>query len=101
MKMTKPRLASGSIIDGFTIGETIHTGGMAMLWSVTHPDIDVPLVMKVPLLFEGEDPSAIVGFEMEQMILPRLSGPHVPRFLPKAISAFSPTLSWNMSPARP
>lgn len=53
---------------------------MAMLWSVTHPDIDVPLVMKVPLLFEGEDPSAIVGFEMEQMILPRLSGPHVPRF---------------------
>jgi serine/threonine protein kinase len=28
---------------------------------------------------EGEDPAAIVSFEMEQMILPRLSGPHVPR----------------------
>src|ERR1019366_3270508 len=27
---------------------------------------------------EGEDPAAIVSFEMEQMILPRLSGPHVP-----------------------
>ncbi len=80
MRMAKPRLTSGSIIDGFVIGETVHTGGMAMLWKVTHPDIDVPLVMKVPLLFEGEDPSAIVGFEMEQMILPRLSGPHVPKF---------------------
>lgn len=79
--MAKPRLTSGSIIDGFVIGDTIHTGGMAMLWSVTHPDIDIPLVMKVPLLFEGEDPSAIVGFEMEQMILPRLSGPHVPKFV--------------------
>jgi len=80
MRMAKPRLTSGSIIDGFVIGEAIHTGGMAMLWKVTHPDINLPLVMKVPLLFEGEDPSAIVGFEMEQMILPRLSGPHVPKF---------------------
>jgi serine/threonine protein kinase len=34
--------------------------------------------MKVPRVSEGEDPAAIVGFEMEQMILPRLSGPHVP-----------------------
>jgi nucleotide-binding universal stress UspA family protein len=35
--------------------------------------------MKVPKLGEGEDPAAIVSFEMEQMILPRLTGPHVPR----------------------
>jgi serine/threonine protein kinase len=40
-----------------------------------------PLIMKVPILGEGEDPAAIVGFEMEQMILPRLSGPHVPKFI--------------------
>jgi hypothetical protein len=31
MRMAKPRLTSGSIIDGFVIGEVIHTGGMAML----------------------------------------------------------------------
>ncbi len=37
--------------------------------------------MKVPVIGEGDDPAAIVGFEMEQMILPRLSGPHVPRFV--------------------
>ena len=53
---------------------------MATLWSVSHPDITCPLLMKVPNLFEGEDPAAIVSFEMEQMILPRLTGPHVPKF---------------------
>jgi nucleotide-binding universal stress UspA family protein len=51
---------------------------MATLWSVTRPDIAMPLLMKIPRASEGEDPAAIVSFEMEQMILPRLSGPHVP-----------------------
>jgi nucleotide-binding universal stress UspA family protein len=51
---------------------------MATLWSVTRPDLATPLLMKIPRVSEGEDPAAIVSFEMEQMILPRLSGPHVP-----------------------
>src|SRR3954466_881473 len=68
----------GAVIDGFIIGEQVHSGGMATLWSVTHPGISVPILMKVPRVSEGEDPAAIVSFEMEQMILPRLSGPHVP-----------------------
>src|SRR6202051_2123995 len=51
---------------------------MGALWSVTRPDIAGPLLMKIPRVSEGEDPAAIVSFEMEQMILPRLSGPHVP-----------------------
>ena len=68
----------GAVIDGFTVGERVHSGGMATLWSVTRPDIAVPLLMKIPRISEGEDPAAIVSFEMEQMILPRLSGPHVP-----------------------
>ena len=88
--MAKPRLISGSTIDGFLIGETLHTGGMAILHKVTRPDITMPLIMKVPLLFEGEDPSAIVSFEMEQMILPRLSGPHVPRFVAAGDFAIQP-----------
>jgi hypothetical protein len=73
--MAKPAVRSGAIIDGFVIGECVHTGGMATLWSVTRPDIGVPLLMKIPRVSEGEDPAAIVSFEMEQMILPRLSGP--------------------------
>src|SRR5882724_756197 len=76
--MVKSIVSVGAEIDGFTVGECVHSGGMATLWSVTHPDIAGPLLMKIPLVSEGEDPAAIVSFEMEQMILPRLSGPHVP-----------------------
>ncbi|MGJ4942933.1 serine/threonine protein kinase [Bradyrhizobium sp. HKCCYLS1011] len=76
--MPKSALQPGAVFDGFTIGECVHAGGMATLWSVTHADIASPLLMKVPRVAEGEDPAAIVSFEMEQMILPKLSGPHVP-----------------------
>jgi nucleotide-binding universal stress UspA family protein len=76
--MAKRVVQPGAVIDGFTVGACVHTGGMATLWSVTRPDIAVPLLMKIPRVSEGEDPAAIVSFEMEQIILPRLSGPHVP-----------------------
>jgi serine/threonine protein kinase len=76
--MAKLSIAEGVQLDGFTVGECVHRGGMATLWTVTHPGITVPLLMKVPRVSEGEDPAAIVSFEMEQMILPRLAGPHVP-----------------------
>jgi len=68
-------------IAGFTVAEVLHEGGMAVLYRVTHPDHDLPLLMKVPRLRQGEDPAAIVSFEMEQMIMPRLSGAHVPRLV--------------------
>ena len=77
--MAAHTVTSGDVIDGFTIGEQVHSGGMATLWSVTHPGISAAVLMKVPRVSEGEDPAAIVSFEMEQMILPRLSGPHVPQ----------------------
>src|SRR6267154_3408669 len=76
--MAKQLVTPGAEIDGFTVGECVHHGGMATLWNVTRPDIAMPLLMKIPRMSEGEDPAAIVSFEMEQMILPRLSGPHVP-----------------------
>jgi eukaryotic-like serine/threonine-protein kinase len=76
--MVKPLIEQGAQLDGFTIGERVHQGGMATLWTVTHPGITVPLLMKVPRVAEGEDPAAIVSFEMEQMIVPRLAGAHVP-----------------------
>ncbi|WP_372619405.1 serine/threonine protein kinase [Falsiroseomonas sp.] len=79
--MARHDLSEGQEIDGFRIGARLHQGGMAALWEATHPAHDLPLLVKVPRLAEGDDPAAIVSFEMEQMILPRLSGPHVPRFL--------------------
>jgi eukaryotic-like serine/threonine-protein kinase len=77
--MGREILVPGSTLDGFVIGEKVHTGGMAALWSVTRPDIDIPIVLKAPLILDGDDATAIVGFEMEQMILPQLSGVHAPR----------------------
>jgi len=46
--------------------------------------------MKVPTIGEGEDPAAVVSFEMEQMILPRLSGVHIPKFIAVADFAVQP-----------
>ena len=78
--MVKPALEGGAVIDGFRLEERLHEGGMATLWRVSSADHALPLLMKVPKLAEGEDPAAIVSFEMEQMIMPLLSGMHVPRF---------------------
>lgn len=76
-------LAEGSVVDGFHLEERLHQGGMANLWRVTHPDYLLPMLMKVPRVKGGEDPATIVGFEVEQMILPTLKGPHVPAFVAK------------------
>ena len=79
-----PALAAGQVIDGFRLGERLHQGGMAHLWSVTREGDDadaMPLIMKVPRIKGGEDPATIVGYEVEQMLLPALSGPHVPKFV--------------------
>jgi nucleotide-binding universal stress UspA family protein len=96
--MARARLAEGSVLDGFTIGKQIRAGGMALLWEVTHPAHELPMLMKVPALFEGEDPAAIVGFEMEQMILPRLSGPHVPKFVAAGDFAVQPYIAMERIP---
>lgn len=85
--MATYKLAPGQVVGGFTIGQKVHQGGMAVFYEVTHPDHDIPLLMKVPIMAEGDDPAAIVGFEMEQMILPRISGKHVPHFI--AVGDFS------------
>jgi len=79
--MVKPLHEPGAEIDGFRLEAMVHRGGMAMLWRVSKPGLDGPMLMKVPRIGEGADPAAIVGFEMELMILPKLNGPHVPRFI--------------------
>jgi nucleotide-binding universal stress UspA family protein len=78
-------LQAGELIDNFKLERHLHQGGMAHLWKVVAVDSDDPmdLIMKVPRILGGEDPASIVGFEVEQMILPKLAGPHVPRFVAK------------------
>jgi serine/threonine protein kinase len=98
--MVKPSLALGATIDGFRIEERIHQGGMATLWRVSRPDTDVPMLMKVPFMAEGADPEAIVNFEMEQMILPRLSGSHVPKFIAVGDLAVQPHVVMELIPGK-
>ncbi|WP_332108765.1 serine/threonine protein kinase [Pelomonas sp. BJYL3] len=78
-------LEPGMVLDGFRLEERLHQGGMANLWRVTRldpmPGEDFPLLMKVPRIKGGEDPATIVGFEVEQMLMPALKGPHVPRYV--------------------
>ena len=76
-------LEPGQVVDGFVLEERTHQGGMAQLWRVSKVGSDdpLPLVMKVPRIKSGDDPATIVGFEVEQMIMPALSGVHVPRFI--------------------
>lgn len=77
--MRRPQ--QGMVIDGFTLGKLLHRGGFATVWAVTHALYRSDMVMKVPTILDGYDGPTIVGFEIEQMILPRLTGPHVPRVL--------------------
>ncbi|MGZ5989491.1 MAG: serine/threonine protein kinase, partial [Rhizomicrobium sp.] len=77
----KRQLNVGDVIDGLRLDELLPAGGMSNLWRVSRADITFPSVMKIPLLAGSESPLVILGFEVEQMILSRLKGPHVPRFV--------------------
>jgi serine/threonine protein kinase len=91
--MAKPLHEPGVIVDGFRLEELTHRGGMAMLWRVSRPGDTMPMLMKVPRIGEGADPAAIVSFEMEQMILPRLSGVHVPKIVAVGDFAVQPYIT--------
>ena len=85
-----PPLERGAVVDGFLLEKRLHQGGMASMWRVIRVDAEgnpapvadePPLIMKVPRIKGGEDPATIVGYEVEQMIMPALTGQHVPRYV--------------------
>lgn len=84
MKMIH-RPQAGMVVDGFRLEEKLHKGGMATLWRVVRTDgadsPQAPLMMKIPILGDNNDPTAIVGFEVEQMVMPKLNGVHVPHYV--------------------
>ncbi len=85
MKLLEP----GTLIDGFEVGRCIHAGGMAHIYEVQHapgPDgqrreAEFPMAMKIPRMTAGDGAETILSFEVELMIMPSLTGPHVPRFV--------------------
>ena len=81
MKLLEP----GAELDGFTIQECIHSGGMAHIYHVRYTegasDPGFPLAMKVPRMTAGDGAENIVSFEVEYQIMQVLTGTHVPRFV--------------------
>jgi eukaryotic-like serine/threonine-protein kinase len=96
--VVKGKLSTGTVLDGFSIDELLHAGGMAHLWRVTREADGASFLMKTPVVYEGEDPAAIVSFEMEQMIMPRLKGPHVPRHIANGDFAVQPHIVMERLP---
>jgi serine/threonine protein kinase len=82
-------LEPGTLLDGFEVGRCIHAGGMAHIYEVRHApgadgnrrETEFPMAMKIPRMTAGDGAETILSFEVELMILPSLSGPHVPRFV--------------------
>jgi serine/threonine protein kinase len=99
-------LEPGQVIDGFLIGERIHSGGMAQIYRVTYnnptgaPDPGFPMVMKVPRMTQGDGAENIVSFEVEHQIMQLLGGPHVPRFVAAGDLLTLPYLVMEYVPGR-
>ena len=78
-------LETGTIVDGFTVDDCIHAGGMAHIYRVHYAegqaDPGFAMAMKVPRMTAGDGSENIVSFEIECQILQVLQGSHVPRFV--------------------
>ena len=92
MSTPVPDRYTGSELDGFRIGERIHSGAMGYIYRVDGRDAAFPLIMKVPRVGPGESEEGLISYETEAMVLPALSGPHVPRFIAVGNLARSPYL---------
>jgi nucleotide-binding universal stress UspA family protein/predicted Ser/Thr protein kinase len=75
------RIAPGTMIDGFTVGELLHGGGMALIYHADRPNVGFPLVMKVPRFGHGEPGTSVVSHEIERQMLETLKGQHLPRLV--------------------
>jgi len=78
-------LAPGLEIGDFTLKERIFAGGMGAIWRAERtepaafPADETAIVLKIPFISAGSDVAAIVAFEIEEMVMKRLCGPHVPK----------------------
>ena len=81
MKLLEP----GAELDGFTVEECIHSGGMAHIYRVHYSDGQrdpgFAMAMKIPRMTAGDGAENIVSFEIECQIMQVLQGRHVPRFV--------------------
>jgi len=87
-----PRYAAGTELGGFRLGERIHSGAAGHIFRVTGGDPTFTKVLKAPRIGPGESGEGVINFETEAMLLPALSGSHVPRFVAAGTLAKTPYL---------
>jgi eukaryotic-like serine/threonine-protein kinase len=75
------QIAPGAVVDGYRVAERIHVGAQSDIFRVSEPIRDFPIIMKVPRIGPLEPDENLISFETETLILPTLTGPHVPRFV--------------------
>ena len=69
----------GTQVDGFLVGEQIHTGAMSNIFEVTRPGDPTKMIMKAPRVGRGEPTEGVIGIQTEGVIAPALCGRHAPR----------------------
>lgn len=82
----------GDVIDGFHIDSLLHDGDMSVLYRVSHPDYDLPLVMKVPTLGPLSPPESFASFETEIRVLQKIHGASFPELIAVGDITHSPYL---------
>jgi serine/threonine protein kinase len=90
---SKEHLKPGTEIAGYRVQDKVHEGGMAVIYRVASPTGVEPCLLKMPKLGFGSHPACYAGFDVEQMILGRIAGPHVPRLFARGESDFGPYLA--------
>jgi serine/threonine protein kinase len=91
----------GKVVDGFTIGQEVHRGGMASLYSATKEGIDVPILLKIPRVGKDQPVESLIGFETELTILRSLKSPYVPKYLGSGNMATHPYIAMERVEGRP
>jgi len=91
----------GNVIDGFTLGEEIHRGGMAVLFTATKEGIDLPILLKIPRVGRDQPVESLIGFETELTIMRALKSPYVPKFLGAGNMATRPYIAMERVDGRP
>lgn len=86
------QIAPGAVVDGYRVAERIHVGAQSHIFRVSEPIREFPIIMKVPRVGPLEPDENLISFETETLILPALSGPHVPRFVAAGDLAKGPYL---------
>ena len=84
MSALNRRLQTGSRVGAFVAGAPLHEGGTGYIYRAQPADgigPGFPVILKAPGTGASDPTIGIESFEIEQMILPVLTGPHVPCFV--------------------